>query len=474
MYLNLISINNLLFPLGGTWDLFKYDGVRSDSDMYTFGYSFEPWLDKKAIADGPTIYNYIKQTAEKYDIISKIRYNTFVSELHWSSETKMWTVFTTSKKKVQYRSRFVIICTGYYDYDQGYCPNFANKDVFKGQIVHPQHWPQDFDYTNKQVVIIGSGATAVTLLPQMAKKAMHVTMLQRSPTYISSLPAEDSIGLFLLAVLPSIVAHAINRWRKILFSIFFYNFCKLFPNLIKKHVVNEAHKHLGNDYPAEKHFLPKYDPWDQRYCVIPDGDLYAAIKSKKATIRTAQIECFTENGIRLKSEVTKDGSNSKVDTEGDILPADVIVTATGLQVKVAGGISITVDGKKRNLSEEYIYKGCMLSHIPNLIFSMGYVNATFTLKVDLVIPYFVRLIQYMDDRKYNQVMSVYGTRSDEKMDDKQAGRPLIALSSGYLQRASHLFPKQGTRQPWTFYQNYLYDIWLYSFGRIENECLVFS
>lgn len=334
--------------IGGTWDLFRYPGIRSDSEMYTLGYSFSPWLDRKMLADGSTILNYIKMTADKYDISKYIKLGHTVKRVSWKDSTSEWTVMIERKaggstSVMSMRCRFLFICTGYYDYERGHAPTFIGAEDFKGQIIHPQLWPKDLDYRGKRVAVIGSGATAVTLVPAMVHGgAGHVTMLQRSPTYIAALPPEDPIALLLLKVLPTNVAHFINRWKNIIFGQSFYFICKMIPSIVKKLVIWDITRHLGAEY--EKHFTPTYDPWDQRFYVVPDGDLFKALKTKKASVVTDTIDRFTENGIQVHNS-------------SEEIPADIIVTATGLQLKLCGGMDIIVNGEaKRDMARNFMYK----------------------------------------------------------------------------------------------------------------------
>ncbi|HEX3675042.1 MAG TPA: NAD(P)/FAD-dependent oxidoreductase, partial [Rhizomicrobium sp.] len=350
--------------IGGTWDLFRYPGIRSDSDMYTLGYSFRPWSGAKAIADGPSIRKYVRDTAAEAHIDSKIRFRHMVKRAAWSSADARWTVDAEvgdAKELVRFTCNFLFMCSGYYSYAGGYTPDFPGSSDFKGQIVHPQKWPEDLDYKNKKVVVIGSGATAVTLVPEMAKDAAHVTMLQRSPTYVVSRPAEDAAANWLRAHLPAMLAYNLVRWRNVLFGMFFFNLARKKPEETKKRLISMVKQEMGPDYDVGTHFTPRYNPWDQRLCLVPDSDLFQSLKSGKASVVTDQIEMFTNGGIKLKS--------------GETLDADIIVTATGLKLELLAGLEVTVDGEKKNLSKSMSYKGMMYSDVPNLASSFGYTNA---------------------------------------------------------------------------------------------------
>lgn len=442
--------------IGGTWDLFRYPGIRSDSDMYTLGYSFRPWQEAKAIADGPSILNYLEETARDYGIDRKIRYRHFVKRASWSSEDACWTVEVErgeAKEPVRFTCNFLFMCSGYYNYAHGYTPDFPGRDRFKGRLVHPQLWPSDLDYKGKRVVVIGSGATAVTLVPEMAKDAAHVVMLQRSPTYVVSRPAEDAFANWLRARLPAKLAYAITRWKNVLMGMYFYRLCKRNPDFAKKMILKGVRDQLGADFDIEKHFTPNYNPWDQRLCLVPNGDLFDALKAKRASVATDHIETFTETGIRLKS--------------GAEIEADVIVTATGLDLQVLGGLDLTVDGKKVELSKTLNYKGMMYSDVPNLASAFGYTNASWTLKCDLTCEYVCRLLNHMDRTGMRQCTP---RNTDPTMDEE----PWIDFSSGYIQRSLDRFPKQGSKAPWKLYQNYALDIVSLKLGKIEDGAMEFS
>lgn len=442
--------------IGGTWDLFRYPGIRSDSDMYTLGYSFRPWQEAKAIADGPSILNYLEQTARDYGVDRKIRYRHFVKRASWSSEDACWTVEVErgeAKEPVRFTCNFLFMCSGYYNYAHGYTPDFPGRERFKGRLVHPQHWPSELDYKGKRVVVIGSGATAVTLVPEMAKDAAHVVMLQRSPTYVVSRPAEDAFANWLRARLPAKLAYAITRWKNVLMGMYFYRLCKRNPDFAKKMILKGVRDQLGASFDIEKHFTPKYNPWDQRLCLVPNGDLFDALKAKRASVVTDHIETFTETGIRLKS--------------GAEIEADVVVTATGLDLQVLGGLDLTVDGKKVELSKTLNYKGMMYSDVPNLASAFGYTNASWTLKCDLTCEYVCRLLNHMDRTGMRQCTP---RNTDPSMDEE----PWIDFSSGYIQRSLDRFPKQGSKAPWKLYQNYALDIVSLKLGKIEDGAMEFS
>lgn len=436
--------------LGGTWDLFRYPGVRSDSDMFTLGYPFRPWRQARAIADGQSIWDYIRDTAEENGIDKHIRYNQKVTSAEWDSTQARWTVQVDGG--ISYTCRFLYMCSGYYSYEGGYVPEFAGRDTFAGQIVHPQHWPEDLDYDGKRVVIIGSGATAVTLLPAMADRTAHITMLQRSPTYIASLPAVDPLARLLRKFLPDELAHKINRWRSVLLTQAFYQFCRRRPEQAKKFLRRATARQLPDDYPVDPDFTPKYNPWDQRMCLVPDGDLFEAIKAGKASVVTDQIETFTETGVKLVS--------------GRELEADIIVTATGLQLVAVGGIDVKVDGKSVEPNAVHVYRGFMLSGVPNFAMCVGYTNASWTLRADLTSQSVCRVMNLMDREGYDFAIPRYRETSEPD-------RPLLDLNSGYVLRAADKLPKQGARPPWRLRQNYLLDYLDARFGDI-SESLEFS
>ena len=440
--------------IGGTWDLFRYPGIRSDSDMYTLGYSFKPWREAKAIADGPSILNYVRQTAAENGIDRHIRFNHLVKRADWSSETSTWTIETERNGQlVRLTCNFLFMCSGYYSYGEGHSPEFAGAADFKGRIVHPQHWPDDLDYAGKRVVVIGSGATAVTLVPEMAKAAAHVTMLQRSPTYVVSRPAADVIADWLRARLPAKLAYGLVRWKNVLFGMVFYTLARKRPERVKQRIVGMVREQLGPDYDVGTHFTPRYNPWDQRLCLVPDADLFEAIKAKRASVVTDTIECFTETGLNLKSGATLD--------------ADIIVTATGLNLCLLGDMRVSVDGVPADLSQTMSYKGMMFSDVPNLASSFGYTNASWTLKADLTCEYVCRLLNHMARRGYSQCTPRIG-------DAPVSEAPWLDFSSGYVQRSIGKFPKQGVRAPWKLYQNYALDLVALRFGKVDDGTMEFA
>lgn len=435
--------------LGGTWDLFRYPGIRSDSDMYTFGYAFRPWTDGKVFADGPSIRNYVNDTAEEAGIAPNIRYQHKVVGAHWSTEDARWTVEVAvgeSGAIKRYTAKFVFLCSGYYRYDRGYMPDFPGMADFKGDVIHPQHWPEGYDYTGKRVVVIGSGATAVTLVPAMSDKASYVTMLQRSPTYIAARPSVDKTADFLRKVLPAKTAYGLTRIKNVLQAILIFQMSRRWPDFVKKGVLKAIQEQLGEDFDVEKHFSPSYRPWDQRFCLAPEGDFFDVLKSGEASIVTDQIERFTENGILLKS--------------GETLEADLIIPATGLEMQVGGGMDISVDGQPFVAPDHVTYRGMMLSDVPNLALAFGYTNASWTLKVDLTAERVCRLINHMKARNLDYVVPT----PPEGLETL----PLLDFSSGYVQRALPTLPRQGATPPWRTYQNYLQDMFAIRYGKLED------
>ena len=440
--------------MGGTWDLFRYPGVRSDSDMYTLGYRFSPWRDPKAIADGPAILNYIRETAAEYGVDKMIRYGHRVRRASWSSADARWTVEAETgpeKTAVTITCDFLYLCTGYYDYESGYTPEWPGFESFRGRVVHPQKWPEDLDYAGKRVVVIGSGATAVTLVPAMAETAAHVTMLQRSPTYVVSRPAEDKIANWLRRRLPARAAYALTRWKNVLLGMFFYNLARKRPDLFKRMVAKGVRRRLGEEY-AGKHFTPQYNPWDQRLCLVPDADLFRSIRGGRASVVTDHIESFTETGLRLKS--------------GEHLDADIIVTATGLVMKLMSGLRLDVDGEPVDISKKLLYKGMMFGEVPNLAFAIGYTNASWTLKCDLTAGYVCRLLNHMDRHGY----AVCTPRAN---DPDLREEPVIDFTSGYVRRALHTLPRQGSKTPWRLHQNYVKDLSMMRYGRVDDGTMEF-
>lgn len=439
--------------IGGTWDLFRYPGIRSDSDMYTLGYAFKPWREAKAIADGPSILKYVRDTAQENNIEPHIRFGHQVKRASWSSETARWTVEAEVGGGTQRLTcQFLFMCTGYYDYAEGYTPQFEGAERFKGQIVHPQKWPEHLDFAGKRVVVIGSGATAVTLVPEMAKTAAHVTMLQRSPTYVVSRPAEDAGANWLRAKLPAKLAYGITRWRNVLFGMLFFNLARKKPEKTKAQIIDMVRQHLGPDYDVETHFTPRYNPWDQRLCLVPDADLFEAIKAGSASVVTDHIDSFTEKGLKLKS--------------GQELEADIVVTATGLKLQLLSGLEVSVDGARVNMADTMSYKGMMYSGVPNLASAFGYTNASWTLKCDLTCEYVCRLLNHME-RTGRPIAT-------PKPDPTVGQAPWLDFSSGYVQRSIDQFPKQGDRKPWKLYQNYALDLVTLRFGSVDDGVMQFS
>ena len=442
--------------IGGTWDLFRYPGIRSDSDMYTLGYSFRPWSQAKAIADGPSILQYVQDTAKEAGIDQHIRFRHRVTNASWSTPQARWTVLvekTDSLEKRQLSCNFLFMCAGYYNYEAGYTPDFKGIDQFAGRVVHPQKWTRDINYAGKRVVVIGSGATAVTLVPEMAKTAAHVTMLQRSPTYVVARPSEDAIANTLRRWLPARLAYSLTRWKQVLLGAFVFRLCRRKPEKAKRLLLSGVRQALGKDYDVARHFTPRYNPWEQRLCLLPDGDLFGAIRSGRASVVTDQIDTFTPSGIRLQS--------------GEHLDADLVVTATGLNLQVLAGLQLTVDGVAVDPPKTLNYKGLMMSGVPNLATSFGYTNASWTLKADLTCQYVCRLLNHMQQHHFTHCVP-------RNTDPSITEEPWIDFSSGYFKRSMHLFPKQGSRAPWKLYQNYPKDIWLLRFGKIDDGVLEFA
>jgi monooxygenase len=434
--------------LGGTWDLFRYPGIRSDSDMYTLGFSFKPWTEAKAIADGPSILNYLDETAREYGIDKHIRYGHRLTGAEWSSADARWTVTVNrGGEEARFTCCFLFMCTGYYNYAAGFTPEFAGTADFKGRIVHPQLWTSDIDYAGKRVVVIGSGATAVTLVPELAKQAAHVIMLQRSPSYVVSRPSEDGIANWLRRVLPAKTAYGITRWKNVLLQQFFFRVMRKKPEKSKERLVGMVRDQLGPEFDIATHFTPKYNPWDQRLCLVPDADLFDSIREGRSEVVTDSIDHFTATGIKL--------------TSGRELDADLVVTATGLQIQLMSGVPFAVDGKAVTWAEHTMYKGMMFSDVPNLAISFGYTNASWTLKSDLTAGYVTRLLNAMRKRGLRQVTP--------RVDGPVEPMPFLDFTSGYVQRALGHLPRQGTRKPWRLYQNYTRDIMALKFGGIDQE-----
>jgi len=445
--------------IGGTWDLFRYPGIRSDSDMLTMGYSFRPWTHPKAISPGDDIRDYIAGTAHDEGIDRNIRFQHEIKRASWSSQEAQWTVEAVRKSQhapdepVTLTCNFLFSCAGYYRYSAGYSPEFPNAGRFKGRMVHPQAWPEDLDYAGKRVVIIGSGATAVTLVPAMAKTAGHVTMVQRSPTYIISASEQDKIANWLRRVLPAMWAYRLGRWKNVGFMTYLYQLSQHFPNFVKKGLLKKVREQLGPDYDVETHFTPSYRPWEQRMCLVPDADMFQAIKADRASVVTDHIETFTEKGILLKS--------------GKELEADVIVTATGLVMQAFGGVELAVDGLPVDPGKTLAYKGVMMSGVPNFASVFGYINASWTLKADLICNYVCRLLNFMDRKGVRQV-------TPKDRGESAAASFVEHFTPGYIQRALAGWPKQGSKSPWRVYQNYARDTISLKWKSVADGALDFS
>ena len=440
--------------IGGTWDLFRYPGIRSDSDMYTLGYAFKPWLDHKAIADGGTIRKYIQETADENGITQHIHHGHQVTKASWSSEHAHWTITATvkgSSEPIVVKAKFLYLCCGYYSYQKAYQPDFPGQANFKGQWVHPQFWPEKLNYAQKKVVVIGSGATAVTLVPEMAKTASHVTMLQRTPTYVVSRPGSDGVSLWLQKFLPENLAYQLTRFKNVSLGMLSYQLARKQPQFVKNYLVKLAAKQLRSNEKAQ-HFSPSYKPWDQRLCLVPDGDLFKQIRKGNASVVTDTIQSFTENGIQLSS--------------GQQLEADIIVSATGLSLNILGDIHIEVDGKVFKASQAMAYRGMWLSDLPNAIMTFGYTNASWTLKADLTATYTCRLLNYMRKHGYQKAVPL----KDPNMQEQD----YLSFTSGYVQRAKDVLPKQGQRAPWQVNQNYFKDRMLIKYGRLNDGIMHFS
>lgn len=436
--------------IGGTWDLFRYPGIRSDSDMHTLGYNFRPWTHEKSIADGPSIREYVRDTARTYGIDRHIRFGHHVVSADWSSDEARWTVETRLADGTTgtLTCNFLYMCSGYYNYAKGHAPDFPGAGRFAGRIVHPQFWPEELDYAGKKVVVIGSGATAVTLVPEMAKTAAHVTMLQRSPTYVVSRPAKDRMANFLRRALPASTAYGITRWKNVLFQMFFYRLARKNPEKTKERLIEMVREQLGPGYDVDTHFTPRYNPWDQRLCLVPDADLFDTIRTGAASVETGTIETFTETGIDL--------------TDGTSIAADIIVTATGLEMQLLSDVRFTVDGVVKDLARSFNYKGMMYSDVPNLASCFGYTNASWTLKADLTSAYVCRLLNTMRRRGLRQCTPRVG-------DEAITPEPFLSFTSGYVQRALDKLPKQGSRTPWKLHQNYALDVMMLRFGSVDDS-----
>ncbi|PVZ72551.1 flavin-containing monooxygenase [Pelagibaculum spongiae] len=440
--------------LGGTWDLFRYPGVRSDSDMYTLGYNFKPWTNAKGIADAKDIRSYITEASVENNVAKNIRYGQKVVAANWCSDSALW-MLTISDSATggikEIACNFLLCCTGYYSYEAGYRPTFTGEEDFSGDIIHPQKWPENYDYSDKKVVVIGSGATAVTLVPAMTDKAAHVTMLQRSPTYVMSLPQDDPLVNGLRKVLPESWVYRITRTRNISISWLMYKYCRAFPESARRLIVGLAKKQLPEDFDM-KHFSPSYAPWDERLCAVPDGDLFASIRNGKASVETDVIDTFTESGIKLKS--------------GKELAADIVISATGLNVQLFGNMKLTIDGEAVNVADKMCYRGLMFEGVPNMGMVFGYTNASWTLKADLILEHTCRLLNYMSDNSLRicEPKNVNGATHE----------PFVDMSSGYVQRAKGIVPHQGSKKPWKLYQNYLMDMISLRLGKVNDPSLSFS
>ena len=442
--------------IGGTWDLFRYPGIRSDSDMQTMGFRFKPWKGVKNIADGPSILSYLDETVKENGLDKKIKFNRLVNEASWSSRDSKWTVQVENNKTQEVKDftcDFLFLCGGYYNYKEGYTPHFEGKDNFSGQIVHPQKWPDDLNYKNKEVVVIGSGATAVTIIPSIADEAEHVTMLQRSPTYFVAWPDEDKIGNILHKLLGSKIAYFMLRLKNIYFQWWFFQKCRKVPKRVKEFLINEVRKKLDINYDVDTHFTPNYNPWDQRLCLVPNGDLFNAINEGKASVVTDHIDKFTKEGIQLKS--------------GDELKADIIITATGLNLEVCNGIRLLVDNDEVDISKTMTYKGMMFSNVPNLVATFGYTNASWTLRADLTSEYVCRLINFLNKKGYAYCCP----RVDQSVEHDGNW---LDFSSGYITRSMHKFPMQGSRDPWRNTQNFPRDVFAIRWGNIDDNELKFT
>jgi monooxygenase len=437
--------------IGGTWDLFRYPGIRSDSDMFTLGYTFRPWTSDASIAGGEAIRDYIRDTAREEGMLARIRFGQRVAAASWDSASARWRLAVDAGgRQLHYSCRFVFFCSGYYDYRQGHDPGWPGREGFAGRIVHPQHWPEDIAFAGKRIVVIGSGATAITLVPALAAQAAHVTMLQRSPSYIVALPARDGLGRALQHALPRTLAYRLIRWKNILLSTAFFQVSRRRPQAMRRFLVGQARKRSGVE---EQHLQPRYDPWDQRLCIAPDADFFRVLRSGKASIVTGAIERFTPGGLRLAS--------------GEELPADIVVTATGLKLQMLGGARLTVDGEPVQVAKSLSYKGMMLGGVPNFAMAMGYTNASWTLKCELIARQVCRVLNHMRAHGLDVCVAQHEGEPGET-------RPALDLSSGYIQRAAGELPRQGTRKPWRIHQNYLLDLWSLKFSPLRDGALRFA
>ena len=439
--------------IGGTWDLFRYPGIRSDSDMHTLGFAFEPWTEERSIAGGDAIRRYIEETARKHGIDRHIHFGHRVHTAAWSTADACWTLQGDGPSgPFAVTCQFLDLCSGYYDYERGHSPVFPGAERFAGQIVHPQFWPAKLDVAGKEVVVIGSGATTMTLVPALAAKAAHVTMLQRSPTYVVSMPGTDRVARGLRRILPARAAYRLTRWKNVALQMLFFRLARTWPGRTKKRLLGLVRDALGPDYDVATHFTPRYDPWDQRLCLVPDADLFEALKADRASIETDTVDTFVEDGIRLGS--------------GKILPADIVVTATGLELKLGGGIALSLDGVSLDVAGRLQYKGMMFDGVPNLVATFGYTNASWTLKADLTALYLCRLLNAMRKRGARQAMP-------HNDDPGVTPEPFLNFTSGYIQRAAAMLPTQGSRTPWRLNQNYLLDVIALRFGTVD-DAMIFS
>ncbi len=441
--------------LGGTWDLFRYPGIRSDSDMFTLGYNFKPWCSSQSLADGPAILDYVREAADENNVHDKIRYHAQVQSIRWSSEDAIWSVTYLDKQSGEQKEivcNFINGCTGYYNYEHGYQPEFEGREKFQGTFIHPQFWPEDLDYSNKRVVVIGSGATAVTVVPEMAQTAAHVIMLQRSPTYMAAIPDEDPVVNFLRSILPQTWVYRISRTLKVGGQSLFYTLSRRYPNAFRKLLLGMVEKSVGPDVDM-KHFQPSYNPWDERLCAVKSGDLFESAKKGAVSIVTDHIDHFTETGICLKS--------------GKELEADIVVSATGLDLKFFGDIKIQVDGEDFAPSERLNYKGVMLEGLPNIGFTMGYTNSSWTLKADLTSEWLCRLLNFMDRRGVHKAVPI-------NMDSEVVSADFLDFQSGYVQRSISRFPLMGNKLPWKLVQNYPIDMAVLRMGKLDDGKMVYS
>jgi len=440
--------------IGGTWDLFRYPGIRSDSDMFTLGYRFRPWPSPKTIADGPSIRKYVNDAAQDAGVKDQIRFNHWVTDMAWDSDSATWTVTAkVHNETVKITCNFLWMASGYYRYKSGYMPDFPGIEDFSGPVIHPQKWPEDCNYEDKRVVVIGSGATAVTLIPAMAEKTKHIIMLQRSPSYVFSMPSISGLNEVLKKILPANTAYWIMRWQRIIFQMVFFNLARATPKGTAKKLIKQVREKLGPDYDVKKHFKPDYNPWDQRLCLVPDDDLFNAIASGNASVETDHIERFTKNGILLKS--------------GKELKADIIVSATGLSLEALGGATVTVDNQEISFGKTFSYKGFMYSGVPNLVAVFGYTNASWTLRADLISDFVCRLLNHMTSNSYESATPIAN-------DPHMKTEPYLDFSSGYVKRAFDILPKLGDRKPWRNPQNYFMDIAAMRYGKLEDGVMRFE